>query len=131
MLLKLSEDGKDISVLFDLNTDRKDTSGLLSVFSGELLEEISSVPNDVVISLFRFLNSPIKDLSFKYQSLTPYWFFHDLAHAIYTSDLFIPNIIDISIDREQDTYLKGIELARKAKLPEEYIQSVKEIKAFI
>lgn len=131
MLLKLSEDGKDISILFDLNTERTDTSGLLSVFSGDSIEEISSVPNDVVISLFKFLNSNIKDLSFKYQSLTPYWCFHDLAHAIYTPDLFIPKIIEISIERERDAYLKGVELARKAQLPEKYITAIQEIKAFI
>ncbi len=132
MLLKLAEDGKNISILFDLNTDRKDTNGLLSVFSGDsIIEEISSVPNDIVISLFKLLKSPMKDLSLKYQSQTPYWFFHDLAHAIYTSDLFIPKIIDIFIEREQDTYLKGIELARKAGLPEKYLESVQEIKAFI
>jgi hypothetical protein len=127
MKLSFQEDGKNITVLFELDTDKTDTNALLScddVF-------FSSVPNCIVLYLYQCLNSNEKDLTFKYESLTPYWFFHDLAHAIFTPELFTPDVIEIPFSKEELAYVKGIELARKANLPEEYIKSVKEIKAFI
>lgn len=82
--------------------------------------------NDTVIFLSRnFKKEPI---ILEYESSTPYWFFHDLAHALYTPDLFIPRVQTIEIEKEKAMYSTGVELARKYNLPEEYIESVQRLK---
>ena len=131
MILKLTEGGRNIPILFNLGTERKDTNGKLSIYLDNAIEAIVSVPNDVVINLIHHLKKNDSKLRFEYESQTPYWFFHDLAHALYTPDLFIPEITEISREREEQAYIEGIRLARDSQLPKEYITSVSEIKAFV
>lgn len=110
--------GKEINIQFILD-DKPDTSAVLEI------GETYNSPNEIVIALIHELK---KDkINLKYYSSSPYWIFHDISHALYTPELFVPNIIEIPFSKEKLMYMKGVELARKAKLSEEYLKSVPEI----
>lgn len=107
---------KNLNVEFILNTDKSHQHGQLVAKDYE-----TETANNVVIWLINNFNKEPQDI--QYISSSPYWFFHDLAHSIYTPELFTPKVIAIPVERELDTYKRGVELAREYKLLEEFITS--------
>lgn len=119
------ENKKTITIEFLTLCSNKDTDAeLTNTDNGSKI----IARNEIVISLINFLESDDKHINLIYKSQSPYWFFHDLAHAIYTPFLFTPKIIEIDFQVETWCYKKGIELARKYGLEENYITSVPELK---
>lgn len=118
------ENNKRITVDLITLCPHKDTDAEL-LNTGTGIKQIA--PNDIVLSLMQFLKSDDKHINLIYYSQTPYWFFHDLAHAIYTPFLFTPTIIEIHFQVETWCYKKGIELAKKYGLEDKYITEIPEL----
>ena len=124
---KIEVNEHTLNVTFDLEGPGS-TDGILQVPAEDFEENRATY---IVIKLIELINSEKRDHHIIYKSATPYWLFHDICHALFTPELFIPKVITIDRDVEKNVCVKGIELARKYELPEKYLNTVPQIKELI
>lgn len=120
----------NMRITFKTDTDLEKQHGMFEVANKAETNVIKhKYANDVVIYLIKNYENPDRELIVgRYVSKTPYWFFHDLAHAIYTPQYFVPEIKAIPEDIERAMYQKGLVLAQRYRLDKEHWLDTPELK---
>lgn len=125
---KLQVNNKQINVTFKITSKVGPMEAQIFQVKDKKISFISNSPSYIVINFIEFLKSDDKEINYIHRGPLSYWFFHDLAHALYTPDLFSPQIITIPREKEVETLKNGLKLAREAGLEEEYIKDIPQLK---
>ena len=90
----------------------------------------TDVVNKICIRLIHLFKNKEPE-HFTYETSEPYWFFHDVCHAIDEPDLLFPKVLTIAPEIEQELVKKGLTLARECKLDEKYIERVDALRPYL